>query len=267
MPDTAGAHAGLEPGLQAALRILDGTLAGHYRAAVVGSDRRALYLCVLLPDERAALPQGSRVRVSLPVHDPVLRDFESRIVFVAASGPGQYLAVAWPATGGRERRRHLRQRLVLPAVLETLSEAAAEGDDGSDTLVNGGAGAVRLPGVVYDLSLGGASVHCRNLRARKGDVLRLSLRLPGGKEAWEVSGQVKWVRAAHSVLGLEFVDASPALGDELRRVIGMSRSSLLRAVGARLLGVSPEDVWPRKVQGVRRRTAPGEADEESLEEG
>ncbi|MDP2871827.1 MAG: PilZ domain-containing protein [Bacillota bacterium] len=231
-------HTVWEPGQEVVLAVLEGRLAGRYRAAVVGSDRQALYLCISLPDERDTLPQGSRVRVCLTTEDGKTHGFDSHL---AAAGPGlsACLAVAWPAAAGQpERRQHLRQGLVLPTVVEQLQQP-------NETHA-GAAG--RLPGVLYDLSQGGASVRCRGLQAREGDRLRLTLRLPGSGEPFQVHGQVKWVNAEDGLVGVQFLDVPPKLSGELRRLVEIRQRNLARAVGARLRGIAPEDIWPRQVQ-------------------
>lgn len=228
-------HTIWEPGNEVVLAVLEGRLAGQYRAAVVGSNQQALYLCISLPDEQATLPEGSKVRVSFISEDGKAAAFDSH---TTSAGSDAYLSVAWPSeTGWRQRRQHLRQGLVLPVVIRQPRPTHASDD----------ATSVRLPGVICDLSQGGASLHCRGLKAREDDLLTLSLRLPGSEEPLEVHCQVRWGQARESLIGVQFLGVCPELSAELRRLIEVRQRRLARTVDARLRGIAPEDIWPRRV--------------------
>lgn len=229
-------HSVCEPGCEVILRVLEGPLAGRYRAAVIGSDRKALYVCISLTDDREGLPPGSKVRVYFTAEDGTGHSFDSHTV-AAGSGLSACFGVAWPGPGRQERREHVRQEMVLPVVIELLQPHAGAGD-----AVTG-----RFPGVISDLSQGGASVHCRDLQAHEGDVLRLKLRLPGHQQAFEVQSQVIWVRRGERLVGLQFMEMSPEVSEQLQRIIDLRQRDLARAVEARLRGAEPVDAWPRPV--------------------
>jgi len=177
------------------------------------------------------LPPGSKVRVYFTTEDGNTHSFDSHTI-AAGSGLSACFGVAWPAAGRQERREHLRQDLVLPVVIEQLQPLGDIGDRRTG----------RLPGVIYDLSQGGASVHCRDLQAQEGDLLRLTLRLPGKHQAYEVHSQVKWVRPKAGLVGLQFMGMSPELSDELQRMIDIRQRNLAHTVEARLRGTEPEDI-------------------------
>lgn len=226
----------LAPGDEVTLEVLSGALAGRHRAAVVGSNRHWLYLCVAAPRGNGALPPDTGVRVFFDAGDGTRRSFETRTA-KAGQDRGGCWAVPWPrAIARRERRRHLRQDVVLPVVVEQLpsrDQAAV-------------AAAARFPGLVCDLSEGGALLRCAALRAAEGELLRLTIHFPG-RRTHEVWGEVRWVK--DGAVGLQFLELSAELGDAVRQVIEARRAHLSRALAARLRGISPEDVWPRRVEG------------------
>lgn len=226
----------LSRGREVKLSVATGPNQGEYGLRVEGADRNTIYLT--LPEaggEVIRLHPGTEVTLSVRTSDGVYR-FAS-VVRDLPDDTQHQLALVLPAEAQRlQRRRHLRAAVDLPV---TVSRLPGKGEP----LAALRAYAARTG----NLSEGGLSFTCPSLKLAPGDLVALSMALPGSRRTLRATCEVLRVETEPAAYAVRFADLDERMGAELTAFLERRRRERLnRAPLALGRPGSPDESGGRK---------------------
>lgn len=190
-------------GREVRLAVLSGPQGGEYEARVEGADSHHLYLSA---PQRQGVPvhpvPGTPVTVTIRSHLGTYH-FASQLASRGSDAPDLLAVVLPPEAQRLQRRRHLRTAVELPI---TVGRLPGKGEPPA---------AVRfVAGRTGNLSEGGLWFTCP-LRLGEGDLVSISLAVPGARRRLRATCEVLRTEAEAGAAAARFVDLDERMAAEL----------------------------------------------------